>query len=174
MNGVKNTKKSLLQILTCAVIAGLLTAGCSQTEMVTVDTDASRDHTPDQISVTVYEQIVTANYDTTHRLVPGAFIRIYEEEEMFHGNRSYSADRFGQFRLPLEDLILGENYIIEVMDSEGFSGSQHFVYDQDAIDIFAEPGMDIIIDQNLRLRGETRSTDVEIMIGDPRRVRIDN
>ncbi len=161
------------QILSLVALVTFVAIGCSQTETVTVQTETEQDGSPEEISVTIYERLVSANLDTTHRLVPGAFVRVYDEE-MFHGNRSYSADRFGGFSLPLEDLTLGEMYTIEVSDSEGLTGMAVFKYDQISMNQFAERGMDITINQNIRLRGQTGGEDVEIMIGDPRRVRIDN
>lgn len=171
----------ILKYLLCLLIPGLvLFSACSSSESAT-DGNRTPQTTGDQpqpqqqeIQGVVYERVVSVDNDTTYRVLPGAFVRIFDSE-MFHGNRSYSADRQGRIYLPTSEFNLGETYTVEVRDGSGSIGTQKFNYTQSYKESLLESGFYIAINQNIMVEGDSTGTrEVELLIGDPPRVRIGN
>lgn len=158
------------------LVAGIgLYSACSLTEETTVPDQPTPQvqQETEYIRGTVYEMIVSEEKDTSYFEIPGALVRLFDSQN-FYPNQSYSADRLGNFRLPIDDLMLGETYVVEVMETEGAIGTIEFSFTEDYKEQFLERGMNLVIDQNIRTNQETSGPrDLELYFGDPRRVRID-
>lgn len=167
--------------LSFTLLTIFLLSACSQTGTMTVGEpmvifdSRSSVEIPPFFSANVLERFTDARGDDAYAPLPNAFLRIYDQDYLYD-DRSFSANSAGQVIIPSSLLNFNQEYIIEVQNSEGATGSFSFFYDDEFLQNYnLQEVISVVIGQDI-----TMDVDISgprgtgIIFGDPRGARIEN